>query len=251
MKSFLFKFLIALCIISAAIVSSCKKQGDEISPVAYQVRFLFSYKVGSYPLKFDTIRYFNEFGNKYSVITLKYFISKIALHRTDGGILLFNEDNYIDASDTSTLTFVPSGKATPGMYTSINFNFGLDSLENVTGCFLNPPENKMEWPPDIGGGYHYMKLEGKFDSAGVIKNYQCHTGQLMGVPYYIKISLPVTFSVRDHDVTIQIIMDINEWWKNPNTLDLNNVTEIMMNPVYQRYIQENGADVFSVGAINK
>ena len=30
----------------------------------------------------------------------------------------------------------------------------------------------MEWPPALGEGYHYMKLEGKFDSTDLVKNYQ-------------------------------------------------------------------------------
>lgn len=251
MKSHIHYLLLILCFTSAFLASSCKKEKSDTPPEEYQVTFIFSHKIGNEVLEFDTIRYFNAFGNKYSVATLKYFISNITLLRPDSGTLLFNEDHYVDASDTATFTFIPSVKAPPGNYSRISFIFGLDSLKNVTGRFPDPPENKMEWPAAIGGGYHYMKLEGKFDSAGIIKNYQCHTGQSMGVPYFIDISLQVTFSVNGHGVTVRIIMDINEWWKNPSTLDLNNITEIMMNPTYQKYIQENGTDVFSIGSIGK
>jgi hypothetical protein len=50
----------------------------------------------------------------------------------------------------------------------------------------------MEWPIMMGGGYHYMKLEGKFDSAAIVKNYQTHTGPTNGNQNYISLDLPIT-----------------------------------------------------------
>jgi hypothetical protein len=230
--------------------SSCKKK-DDAAAAQYQVSFYFAHKVGSESLQFDTIRYINAFGNHYSIATLKYFISNITLHKSGGGTLIYDEEHYVDATDSSTFIFIPADKIPPGNYSGISFIYGLDTIKNVTGRFLNPPESEMEWPVPMGGGYHYMKLEGKHDSSGVIKNYQAHTGQLMGIPYFINVTLPASsFTITGQGAEVRIVMDINEWWMNPNILDLNDITGIMGNGFFQQQLKENGADVFSVGSIH-
>ena len=102
-------------------------------------------------------------------------------------------------------------------------------------------------PAAMGTGYHYMKLEGKFDSAGVIKNYQAHTGPSMGNQYFVEVVLTQDpFSCNCTTVDIRIDMDINKWWQNPNTLDLNNMSMVMGNQEMQQKLKENGSDVFSL-----
>ncbi len=233
-RSFLQIF--ALCIL---FLSSCEKDENQIT-------FEFIHRVGTETLEFDTIRYVNAYGNTFSVVTLKYFISNIILQKTDGGSLLIDEEHYIDASDNTTTSFIPLLKIPVGTYSRISFVFGLDTLKNVSGWFTNPPESKMEWPLGMGGGYHYLKLEGKLNATGLIKSYQAHMGQLKGMPYYISVDLPESsFNIDGDDVNIQIIMDINKWWVNPNTLDLNDITGIMGNGSIQQQLKENGNDVFS------
>lgn len=245
----IFLFSIALIVIIAFyfIVSMFTKYEDDITEDEYQVTFNFIHKVGDETMEFDTIRYFNEFGNKYSVATLKYFISDITFHKPDGETFIFDEEHYVDAVDKTTLSFIPTSKVPSGMYSHVSFIFGLDTTKNVTGRYPNPPENKMEWPVVMGGGYHYLKLEGKFDSSGLIKSFQAHSGQLNGAPNFIVITDSVSsFVVGGNDVVIQIVMDINKMWINPNTLDLNDISSIMGNSTIQQQLKENGADIFSV-----
>lgn len=45
-------------------------------------------------------------------------------------------------------------------------------------------------PVPMGGGYHYMKLEGRHDSSGTTKNYQAHMGPTMGNDYHVSVTLP-------------------------------------------------------------
>ena len=232
------------------IVSSCKKDKGDITADEYQVTFNFIHKVGVETVEFDTIRYINALGNNYSIATLKYVVSNITLHKPGGAILLFDEEHYVDATNITTFSFIPASKVPAGTYSQVSFIFGLDTTKNITGWFLNPPESHMEWPVLMGGGYHYLKLEGKYDSSGLIKSYQAHTGQSMGTPYFIQVTLPESsFTVDGQNVVIQIIMGINKWWVNPNTLDLNKITSIMGNSTIQLQLKENGADVFFVGAI--
>jgi hypothetical protein len=246
----LFILFLFLNILSAE-PSVFKTQNQKVTTVEYPVTFKFIHYVGKELLVLDTIRYTNLFGNKYSVATLRYFVSNITLQESNGGSMEIKEPFYIDATNTKTCSFTASGKIPEGEYSRLSFIFGLDKATNVSGKFLNPPENRMEWPETMGGGYHYMKLEGKIDSAGEIKNFQSHTGQLNGTPHFIRVSLQLPHFVIDNKgVTINIIMDINEWWCNPNTIDLNYISSIMDNGIIQRQLMENGADVFSIGSIH-
>ncbi|MCP4457755.1 MAG: hypothetical protein GY816_06985 [Cytophagales bacterium] len=229
-----------------ATFSSCNE--DENNRVS--LSFEFAHKIGDETLEFDEIKYTNAAGNEYSVVTLKYFISDITLHRSGGEAVLIDEAHYIDATDTTTLSFAMEDEISSDDYSQISFVFGLNETKNIAGSFPNAPESNMEWPLAMGSGYHYMKLEGKFDSSGDIENYQCHTGPTMGNQYCVDVVLSESsFTAIGNDLTIQIVMDINSWWKNPNTLDLSDVTMIMGNETMQQNITENGAGVFSIGTI--
>lgn len=235
--------------VSCTLLTSCKKDSDiNIPPVNFdaQVHFVFSHFVGTDALAFDTIKYTNVAGNNYSVSTLRYFVSDFVLTKDDGSTVLFDEIHYVDATNNSTFTFDPAMITPSGEYTSLSFIFGLTDAKNVTGAFPNPPENAMEWPIPLGGGYHYMKLEGKFDSTALVKNYQAHLGRLMTTPHFINITFDnLSLLVLGSEMTVECKMNINNWWSTPNTLDLNIMTAIMQNETIQQQLKENGADIFS------
>ncbi len=241
-----FLTFISIVLISTVFIS-CNTDPD-IDIEFPQIHIQFSHFVDNDALSFDTIVYTNAAGNKYSVSTLKYFVSNVILKKEDGTQEGFDGPHYIDASDESTLIF--SGSPFPisdGEYTSISFVFGLTESQNVTGTFVNPPESNMEWPIPLGGGYHYMKLEGKFDSTSIVKNYQAHFGRLMTTPHFINITydnLGLTL-VGGDEKTIECKMNINNWWSTPNTLDLNIMSGIMQDEAIQEQLQQNGADIFT------
>ncbi len=247
------KWVIVLLFFLAVGLASCTNKKDDINaqPANVQVDFDFLHFVGSQELEFNTIKYTNAFGNLYSVATLKYFISDITLHRADGSMLIIDEEHYVDALDESTLIFSPQTSVPSGDYTAVSFIFGLNEEKNVNGRFLNPPESNMEWPLAMGPGYHYMKLEGKIDSSGVINNYQAHTGATMGNQNFIRVNLSNSaFNAGASGTTISIKMNINNWWVSPNTLDLNLMTMIMGDQEMQVKLHDNGKeDVFTVFSI--
>jgi hypothetical protein len=242
------KYLIPTLFFAAILLlsSGCNKDnGDEQQTV--QVNFIFNHLVGNEQVQFDEVQYQNAAGNTYSVETLKYFVSDITLYATDGSGVQFEAEHYVDARDNSTLTFKPGVGIPLNNYNRISFIFGLDEHKNEAGKFPNPPESNMEWPPAMGTGYHYMKLEGKFDSTGTVKNYQAHTGPSMGNQYYFEVILeqdPVSCDCETVDV--QFNMDINKWWENPNTLDLNDMSMVMGNQDMQKKLQENGDNIFTL-----
>lgn len=238
-----------LCILTFAtallIMAGCNKDSNEADSV--QVNFIFNHLIGTETVQYDDIKYVNKAGNTYSVETLKYFVSDITLYQEDGTQVIIDAEHYVDARESTTLTFNPGVNLPLANYNKMSFIFGLSEAKNVAGRYPNPPESNMEWPPAMGTGYHYMKLEGKFDSAGVIKNYQAHTGPTMGNQNFVTVVLTQDpFSCNCTTVDIRIDMDINKWWQNPNTLDLNNMSMVMGNQEMQEKLQANGSDVFSL-----
>jgi hypothetical protein len=102
----------------------------------------------------------------------------------------------------------------------------------------------MIWPEPMGGGYHFMKMEGKFrDSLGLV-GYALHQGtNLTG----IEVSTPIRFNVDENPTGFQLTMDINEWFTNPYDYDLEidgNYT--MGDTVSMKKIAANGATVFNL-----
>ena len=227
------------------LAAGCNKDdGDEET---IQLNFLFNHTVNGDQVQFEDIKYQNAAGNTYSVETLKYFVSDITLYAEDGSGIRFDAAHYVDARDNATLTFKPGVGVPLNNYNKLSFIYGLDENKNVSGSFPNPPESNMEWPPAMGGGYHYMKLEGKFDSTGTVKNYQAHTGPTMGNQYYIEVMLEQDpFSCDCESVDVTFSMDINKWWQGPNTLDLNDMSAIMGNTDMQEKMKANGGDVFTL-----
>lgn len=232
--------------LSFTLFMSCNN--DDIDLNFPEINIKFNHFVDNEPLSFDTVMYTNAAGNKYSVSTLRYFVSNFIFTMKDGSKEGFDEVHYIDASDESTFTFLSSFAPIPdGEYTSLSFVFGLTEAQNFTGAFPNPPESNMEWPIPMGGGYHYMKLEGKFDSTLTVKNYQAHFGRLMTTPHFINITFDNLdlVLVGGDEKTIECKMNINNWWTNPNTLNLNIMSGVMGNETIQEQLQQNGADIFT------
>ena len=246
-----FPKLISVSLLISFFLFSCKKDPVDPGSEFVQLEFAISNQVDGAELIFDDIKYTNEAGNTYSVVTLKYFISDITLHNTDGSFILIDDEHYVDATDPSTLVYSPEDSIPNGEYSHISFTFGLNDTKNVDGYFTNAPEINMQWPPAMGQGFHYLKLEGKFDSVGVVKNYNTHTGPSMNNPFFIDVTLPASsFTADGKDMSIDLMMNINKWYSNPNMYDFNTFGQaIMGNQTAQKQLQENGADVFSVTGI--
>lgn len=195
-----------------------------------------------------TLGYTNDAGENYNIQTLKYLISDITLHSDDGNTLLLDEVHFIDISDASTFSFtvkdVPNNN-----YTSISYTMGLDTIRNINNLYVNEIfHSAMVWPETNGGGYHYMKLEGAYNNDSTF--YNTHTGGTMGGDYSFNNMEDISLTVDDDlgDVSINVNMEINNWYNSPNQIEFSSYgMGIMMNMMMQMNIQMNGiTDVFSV-----
>ncbi len=243
------KLILLLIVLTTLLMVSCKK-GIETS-TSGKVHFSFNHKVGSQVLEFNNLKYINPLGHKFEIRSLKYLISNITFSKSDGSREIFRKPIYLDAQDSSTLTLndieIPFGN-----YKSISFTFGINESQNISGYLNTVKEVSMAWPDGSqGGGYHYMKLEGKYDSLGIEtanKSYNIHTGPTMGNHNSFDVLFDNSaFTISDKGLTFQIIMDINEWFTNPENYDFSEYGHmIMMNLNAQNKLRKNGTSVFSI-----
>ena len=219
------------------------------------VEIIFTQTVDNEPVQFNQLIYTNAAGNQYQVNEIKYFISKILLIDAKGKSVTIKQNDgihYVDCSLGNTLRWKIE-EVSPKDYIAISFVFGLDENDNISHRFVNPPECNFSWPQLLGGGYHYMQINGKFlNKEGTLQNINIHTGigQLVTqfVHNHFTVTLPVAFSVHsDNTTSLTLNMEIQRWFDNPNLYDFNEFgTGIMQNQRAQQMLKENGGDVFEI-----
>ena len=237
--------------IAALFFTACDKNSDTQAAVILQ----FDHVVGTKALELNKIQYNALAGHLYSVERLKYYVSRIVLHRADGSAFQTSAVHYREegADETASLTLpdVPEGE-----YTHLSFIVGLDEATNQPNKLPQTVQNiNMEWPIPGQEGYHYMKFEGKYDSmgSGIVKSFNLHTGAVNNQPYYVAVDLPLAgLSVSGDTWQIRLKMDLNEWLQDPHTYDFEQFGPgIMAKPDAQQMLMENGASLFSVGSIER
>lgn len=230
------------------LLPSCEEE-KKIEDQNPHIKLSVQHKVGAQELEFDTLKYINSVGHKYDVQTLRYFISNIQFHQAGGDTTSLKGPFYIDAEDPSTFSISDKIEIPAGAYEKISLTFGLDTSINKSNTLTSIEEIAMNWPDQMGGGYHYMKLEGSYDSLqlGVPKNYTVHTGASMGNPYHIDLEIPNSnFTINNNDVSIKIKMDVSDWFTDPNDYDFSSYPlMIMMNMQAQMALKANGSSVFT------
>ena len=126
----------------------------------------------------------------------------------------------------------------------------------------------MTWPDVLGGGFHYLQLNGKWkDNTSKVNSLMFHLGigQLYKpgsmhntdsitayVQNYFYVRLPLKGFVinKDEQKEIQLTMNIEKWFEAPNVFDLNVLGKmIMQNQTAMQKMKENGKNVFSVDIV--
>jgi hypothetical protein len=268
-KQLLFCLLYAFFLIT--VVVSCRK--DPVIPPPDpdygKLVFKFDHQVNGQPLAIDTFGYVNAAGDTFSVSDIQYFISDITLHNSNGETYMIAQSNgihYIDTDIPSTFTWTVSDDIPAANYQSVSFTFGINQVKNLSNMFVNPPESNMFWPEMMGGGYHYMKLNGSWkDDTGAVRMFNFHLGigqiydaintdsVVAFVQNYFTVTLPASSFVLDSAETkeMQIVMNIESWFDTPNNWDWNFWGGSMMqNQNAQQAGKENGEDVFTIGYIH-
>ncbi len=220
----------------------CACDGEEPESEDHgKIIFTFFHRVEGEPLQIDTMIYTNAAGNHYLITEVQYFISDVILHQSGGSGFLIDDWTdiyYIDNDIPSTMTWEVFDKIPAGSYDSVSFMFGISQEKNISLMFVNPPERDMFWPDVLGGGYHYMKLNGKWLNDGMSQNrpFEFHLGigqiysgdtidvnDITGfVHNNFRVTLPgSSFQMTTGDtVHVAVSMNIEQWFTGPHTIDL-------------------------------
>lgn len=260
---------IALIAAFAIAMVSCKND-DDATPANTTVDFTFTQNWDGTSITnadFDTTTYTNANGEELTLSKLVYLISDITFTSSTGVVYDAGDYNLIDVRQGTNLTFTPDVQIPEGTYT-VSFTFGFDDEDNIDGVYLDLNSADSGWgvPGPLGGGYHYMRMEGKFiDNTSTETTFQYHTIRanshttLPPGPGTLDELQDTSFEVNLGQVTVsnntnvEIKMNVAEWFKNPNQWDLN-VWHSTLMPNFDAQIDmhENGSNgVFSLGAVTQ
>ena len=255
-----FKLIFILCV--AFLMNGCLGTDDPQTDTV-GITVSFSHTWGNTPVTnadFNDIKFTNENGEQLSIERLRYLISEIVLTHESGAISVLNGYNLVDVTNNTNLSFTTSSIVVPGNYTNVSFRFGFRDSNNIDGAYLDLNTANFNVPGMLGGGYHYMQFDGKYldsNNAEAPFNYHAIRAVNNADPSNLLFQ-DTSFVVNLGAVTIgnstgiHINMDISEWFKNPNTWDLNVLNTVLMpNFNAQIMMNENGASVFSLENITQ
>lgn len=225
---------------------SCKK--DKIPSIASsgEIRIVLGHHVDGTPLMIDTIRWQNQAGETYGIDRLQYYLSNLRFYNNGKLVHTSNTVRYIDAFIDSTCTFsIPLVGATTGPCDSVAFLLGLDTSQNIS--FSLPPtiENSdMGWPDNMGGGYHFIKLEGYWRDGSMVTGFALHVGRNgYTIPMGCRCNVDITNATTR---LLPLSMNVNEWFRTPaNYSFASDGAYSMNNMALMRKLCTNATDVFS------
>lgn len=225
-----------------ALLASCSDDGGTttVKDEKGTVLFAFSEVVDGSSLVLGTsggYPYTNAAGNAYNVVELLYYTSNFALHRADGSSYGTDHVHFRDAGDPATQSFrlenVPAGT-----YTSVSFTFGIDARRNKDGALL-PDFDQIPWPAMLGGGYHYMMMNGNWDQPIVGDTpIRVHTGRrfIMANPGPANADPPGPDATPHHHyfevyltLSSPLVVADKETWSIPVELNINGY---FVNPLF-------------------
>ena len=253
-----FKFL-AIALISSTLFWSCNKE-EEIGPNDKNALTVeFDNYVGNEKLVLETKSYKNAANEDFTITTLNYFVSNIALKKADGTEVKFPDKYFlIRQADTKTLTIslpdIPAGD-----YTSMSYMIGVDSLKSISDVaqrtgVLDPASygtDNMYW--SWNAGYIFFKLEGNSSAATTpTKKFQFHIGGFGGKTAVTANNLrTVTASFgttaaqvrKDIAPTVHVITDVLQTFSQGVSIAK---TSVVMNPAASKPIADGYAKMFKV-----
>ena len=253
---------VALVLPAILLLNSCQNDDNEV--FYGKVILKFEHKIDGSAAVYNNMKYVNAAGNQYEITNVQWFISDLTFYKKGQTPIVVKKttrSHNIDTGIPTTQTWEITDDIPEGIYDSISYIFGFTPEENISFMFVNYPENAMDWPSDLGGGYHYMKLNGFWkDTVNFRRAFNFHMGigrvingtDTSFVHNYFKISYtsPITL-LSNKKKEITIAMNIDEWFKNPHTWDFNYWgPAIMDNQTALRTVKENGQiGVFEITSI--
>ncbi len=241
-----------LFIVFLSILLSACGNDDDNPPAEVAVSLKFSQTFENTPFTASDLSatvYTNEMGQELTISRVRYLISKMVLKNSAGEMFPIGEYHLTDVSNAATLLLNTNARVPEGTYT-LSFIYGFNEENNIDGAYPDLNSVSWNWPLALGGGYHFLQMDGNYNVNTEPAPFNFHNGTARvseGVfeQNFAQIDLTNSLLIGNGDA-IEIKMDIAEWFKNPNTWDFN-VYSINLMPNYeaQKLMQQNTATVFS------
>ena len=199
---------------------------------------------------FNQFNFINENSDLISIERLRYVVSNIIIGGVEKEYQLIN----IGENTGSEISLEGITKGSK----SLSFTFGFRDEDNLDGVHIDLNSTSFNVPEMLGGGYHYMQFDGKYkDTNNADANFNYHAIRAADITDPDNIILQDTSFEVDlgnmeitENVTIEIKMNVAEWFKNPNTWNLNELNTVLMpNFDAQILMNANGQSVFSLAEI--
>jgi len=239
------KFFEISLLLFFVILFSCKKDVNPYTSVYSKAKFIVSLKCDGANVYLDSLMNINPSLNTYSVHNVNFYISNIKMKRDDDSIYSSNQIIYIDPllslKNAFILDSIPVGN-----YTEITYTIGIDSVLNIDYGLTSTIDNlNMAWPTAMGGGYHFLKMEGHYlDTQNIAQGYAIHLGKNENL---IIIKQNQLLKQRNDTHEYSIIFNINEVFATPYNYNLNidnNYT--MSDSIAMLKIKTNIKDAFNI-----
>lgn len=254
-------WIVTVCVISILQGCSPDEEDDDdvyVEPIySTYMTLSFEHQVDEKKLELNTFNkpYTNAMGQSYNVSKLRYLVTNIILHQINGAQIKLDDYFFVDLSKPETFTYTPNIQVPLGSYSGISYTFGFDELSNISGQYQDLNAANWNWPEMLGGGYHFMQLEGQFiDSKNNNAPFTTHMGTAKKVDglgtsfeanHFTQFIRNSNFEA-DNPLNIVLTMNVNEWYANPTNWDFNIYgAGIMPNYEAQKLLNKNGKDIFT------
>lgn len=246
-----------LLVISALSLSaaSCDKVDDDPTPTnptvkASEIHIKFNNRVGDDPLALGTSQYTNESNELYTVSKFNYYISNIKFIKKDNSEYAEPESYHLIQQNVSGSEHFHVANVPAGEYKAVTFMIGVDEARNTGGAQTGAlaVDNGMFWTWSTG--YIMAKLEGNSSSSSnPDQSFKQHVGGFNGEFSGIRtvtLTFPNTISTgNDASGDVVVKADLKKWF-GPNTVTIENNSNIMMPSAVSKKIADNYANMFSI-----
>lgn len=205
---------------------------------------------------FNVVKFATKNEDTLSIERYRYVLSNIKLIDNSGFETPLLDYMLIDLGEEQNLSFTIDKLILDRNYT-LNFTFGFTDADNTDGTYVDLNTANFNVPTMLGGGYHYMQFDGKYISSTTTTpagfNYHAIRAINLADPANI-IHRDTSFEVNlnnivitGNEATIDVKVNIAEWFKNPNTWDLDVLNQMLM-PNFDAQVEmnSNGRNVFSL-----
>jgi hypothetical protein len=220
---------------------SCESDRDVVPATSLSISI--NHQVDAFQLTWDSLVYQNAKAEIYSLNRLQYYISQVRFYKSNALVFTIDTVLYVDAHNNNSILI----KNTPAFsFDSIGFFIGVDPAHNINGKLAPTAENiEMEWPETMGGGYHFLKMEGHWKDGLDKPGFAMHVGTTAQL---VSAGAKGSYSLESAKINkFTLTMNINEWFTHPYNYSFKTDGNYTMgDATLMQRISTNGKDVFTI-----